>query len=284
MNLHIRGDMMNVVNMDKQLQRITESILSKKAELALQRKNDNTGTYTVNEALKKWRENLIEIYANSIYKDKQDTFEQLKKWGDNVVHLLVDMQLPLDLAIEEVRYYRKTIGEIIKDESIACQFDLESFFNNISRFDSVVDQAVHWLSLSYARSHAASLIVAEKAVYELSIPLVRVTEEIGVLPLVGDLDTRRAQQLMERALALGTEYNLKVIIIDLSGVAIIDTMVADQIFKVIASLKLVGISARLTGIRPEIAQTMVNLGIDFKDIHTFSSLHLAVKDIITIQE
>ncbi|MFD0049693.1 STAS domain-containing protein [Actinomycetes bacterium NPDC127524] len=278
--------MMNLINLDKQLQRITETIKSNKEVLALQRKNDNSGTYTVkpNKALKKWRENLIEIYANSIFKDKQDTFEQLKKWGDNVVHLLVDMQLPLDLAIEEVRYYRKTIGIIIKDECIAYQFDLNSFFEVISRFDSVVDQAIHWLSLSYARSHAASLIVAEKAVYELSIPLVRVTEEIGVLPLVGDLDTRRAQQLMERALSLGTEYNLKVIIIDLSGVPIIDTMVADQIFKVVASLKLIGISARLTGIRPEIAQTMVNIGIDFKDIHTFSSLHLAVKNITAIQK
>ncbi|MDP4164913.1 MAG: STAS domain-containing protein, partial [Bacillota bacterium] len=95
----------------------------------------------------------------------------------------------------------------------------------------------------------------------------------------GDLDTKRAQQLMDRALEQGTNYNLTYMIIDLSGVPIIDTMVADQLFKVISSLKLVGIETCLTGIRPEIAQTMVNLGIDFKSILTFSSLHQALGNL-----
>ena len=84
---------------------------------------------------------------------------------------------------------------------------------------------------------------------------------------------------MEKALEAGSEYNLNYVIIDLSGVPIIDTMVAHQIFKVIEALQLLGIETRLSGIRIEIAQTMVNLGIRFT-AKTFSSLHLAVKDIL----
>jgi len=69
------------------------------------------------------------------------------------------------------------------------------------------------------------------------------------------------------------------LIIDLYAVPIIDTMVADQIFKVISALRLLGIQVVLSGIRAEIAQTMVNLGLDLADITTFSSLHQAVEHV-----
>jgi len=118
---------------------------------------------------------------------------------------------------------------------------------------------------------------ARYAIDELSIPVVRITKEIGVIPLVGDLDTNRAQILMENALQHGSEYKLNWLIIDLYAVPIIDTMVADQIFKVIGALRLLGIQVVLSGIRAEIAQTMVNLGLDLADITTFSSLHQAVE-------
>jgi len=103
------------------------------------------------------------------------------------------------------------------------------------------------------------------------------TEEIGILPLVGDLDTKRAQYLMENALDKGKQYKLKWLIIDLSAVPIIDTMVADELFKIIAALKLLGIYVIISGLRPEIAQTMVNLGINLEEIKSFSSLHQAVQ-------
>ncbi|MEH7294665.1 STAS domain-containing protein [Priestia megaterium] len=132
------------------------------------------------------------------------------------------------------------------------------------------------VSNSYLQDYTNKIKQAQYAINELSVPIVRMTEETGILPLVGDLDTKRAQVLMENALAKGSDYHLKLLIIDLSAVPIIDTMVADQIFKVISALKLIGISVVLSGIRPEIAQTMVNLGIEINNIKTFSSLHQAV--------
>jgi rsbT co-antagonist protein RsbR len=84
---------------------------------------------------------------------------------------------------------------------------------------------------------------------------------------------------MGQALSKGANLSLEYLIIDLSGVPIIDTMVADRIFKVIDSLTLLGIKPILTGIRPEIAQTMVQLGIDFSSVRTYSSLQNALVDI-----
>jgi len=82
---------------------------------------------------------------------------------------------------------------------------------------------------------------------------------------------------MESALEKGSQYKLKWLIIDLSAVPIIDTMVADQLFKVIAGLQLIGIEVVISGIRPEIAQTMVNLRIKVEEVKSFSSLHQAVQ-------
>jgi len=84
---------------------------------------------------------------------------------------------------------------------------------------------------------------------------------------------------MNKALQYGTNLDLQHIIIDLSGVPIIDTMVASHLLNVIDALKLVGINVILTGIRPEIAQTIVNIGIRLDGISTFGSLHHAIKSI-----
>jgi rsbT co-antagonist protein RsbR len=90
------------------------------------------------------------------------------------------------------------------------------------------------------------------------------------------LDTKRAQILIENALTKSSEYHLAWLIMDLSAVPIIDTMVADQLFKVIRGLELIGVNVVLSGIRSEIAQTMVGLGIKIDHVKTFANLHQAV--------
>jgi rsbT co-antagonist protein RsbR len=264
-----------------QLKRITNCILNQMEELADQRFSADKNVYSVisDEKLLLWRIKLIKIYAESISEDIELSYDNLNKWGNDTVNLLVEMSLPLETAIEEVRFYRNTIGEVIKNEAISQKFTLDFFYEVISRFDSVVDRAVHWLSMSYTTMYTSRIGAAEVTALELSIPVIKITEKIGVIPLVGDLDTKRANELMDKALSLSIRYNLEHVIIDLSGVPIIDTMVADQIFKVIEALKLIGITVCLSGIRSEIAQTMVQLGINFKEFSTYSSLHHAFRAI-----
>lgn len=268
-------------SIDVFLKDVSNHILSSKDILANIRFDDDTNTYSdeINKMINKWRVNLIEIYGLSIVEEQSDTFTILKEWGLETVDLLVNLNLRLDDAVEEVRFYRDKIGTVIKDKAMAISMSLDVFYEIISKFDSVVDKAIHWLSLSYSSLYAERIALAETTAFELSIPVVRITSSIGIIPVIGVLDTQRASHLMEKALKSGSEYNLDYIIIDLSGVPIIDTMVAHQIFKVIDALQLIGIETRLSGIRVEIAQTMVSLGIKFT-AKTFSSLHLAIKDLL----
>lgn len=233
--------------------------------------------------LQQWRENIIEIYAHSIASDIETTYKILKEWGEEAVDTLVNYNLPLDIALKEVRDYRTLIGRTIRDDASQRELTIEQFYEIISDFDSVVDRAVHWLSISYTKKFYSRINLAEAAALELSIPVIKITEKIGILPLIGDIDTRRAQELMEKALTRSNELSLEHIIIDLSGVPVVDTMVADRIIRVVESLTLLGVKAAFTGIRPEIAQTMTHLGINVSHIEVATSLQKALQSLLKIK-
>ncbi|MFP7473357.1 STAS domain-containing protein [Niallia taxi] len=258
---------------------IADRVNNNKELLVKQRFDSDLNLYSSedDDDLQSWREELIDIFVKSISIDLDESYNYLTKWGENGVSLLLEKDLPIETGIEEVRFYRNIIGEIIKKEAIDKKISITDFYQVISNFDSIVDRAVHLLSSSYSKIYHARISAAEITAMELSIPVIQITEKMGVLPLVGDIDTRRSQELMEKALNSAVDLSLTHIFIDLSGVPIIDTMVANHLFNVIEALKLVGVKTILSGIRPEIAQTMVALGINTKDVITFSSLHKAFK-------
>ncbi|BBP89712.1 hypothetical protein BsIDN1_33300 [Bacillus safensis] len=93
------------------------------------------------------------------------------------------------------------------------------------------------------------------------------------MPLVGDIDTARAKIILENTLNQCSQKGVQQhLCIDLSGVVMIDTMVAHQIFDLVTSLRLIGVETTISGIRPEIAQTAVQLGLPFNEFRTASSL------------
>jgi len=261
----------------EKLHAIREAILQRKEELAENQRLDLATSHNIYTKLTTFRLDLLTTYAGSLLMEKEAANEVMEQWGNNMANLLVNHGLPLNLALEEISYYRDVIGEIIKEEAKNNDFSLDAFYQIISHFNSIVDNAIQFVSKSYVKDYTEKINYAQYAIDELSVPVVRMTEDIGILPLVGDLDTKRAQYLMESALEKGSQYKLEWLIIDLSAVPIIDTMVADQLFKVIAGLQLLGIEVVISGIRPEIAQTMVNLGIKVEEVRSFSSLHQAVQ-------
>lgn len=226
-----------------------------------------------------WRSTLIAIYAETVLLEDQESQTKIREWGEEFAGSLVEMELPLDAAIHEVRYARKKIGELIKEESKKQNLSLDDFYQIISSFDRTVDQAIQLVSISYMKAYKLQMQSAQDAVDELAIPVVKIEEGTGILPIVGDVDTRRAQLLMSTALNKSMELQLEYLIIDLSGVPVIDTMVAQQIFQVLEALRITGVATKISGVRPELAITMTQLGLNFKQVDSFSSLHQAIKSI-----
>jgi anti-anti-sigma factor len=105
-----------------------------------------------------------------------------------------------------------------------------------------------------------------------AVPIVRVWEGVILVPLIGTLDSQRAQQLMERLLHGITETSSSVALIDITGVPSIDTQTAQHLIETMSAVRLLGAEVILTGVRPSIAQTLVHLGIDLSNVSTRASL------------
>src|SRR5262249_44762716 len=112
----------------------------------------------------------------------------------------------------------------------------------------------------------------QAAIRELSTPVIRVHDRILLLPLVGTIDSHRANQVMDSVLLKVSEAQAKVIIIDIAGVPVVDTKVADSLVKTTAAVRLLGAETILTGITAQVARTIIQLCVDISTMHTLSRL------------
>jgi anti-anti-sigma regulatory factor len=112
----------------------------------------------------------------------------------------------------------------------------------------------------------------QQELLELSTPVVRLWDRVLALPLVGTLDSARTQVVMESLLERIVETGSEVAIIDITGVATVDTLVAQHLLKTVAATRLMGADCIISGIRPQIAQTIVHLGVDLQGVITKATM------------
>lgn len=125
---------------------------------------------------------------------------------------------------------------------------------------------------TYIASKIEALERHQAAIKELSTPVIRVHQRILLLPLIGSIDSHRARQVMDSVLLKVTDAQAKCIIIDIAGVPVVDTNVADSLVKTTAAVRLLGAQTILTGITAQVARTIVQLGVDITTMHTLARL------------
>lgn len=131
---------------------------------------------------------------------------------------------------------------------------------------------------SYSRIVQEKIADQARSILEMSTPVTALWEDILMLPIVGIVDSRRAQDVMRSALTRIAETRARVFIMDISGVSVIDTAVANHLIKVTKATRLMGCECLLSGLSPAIAQTIVELGIDVGDVQTRATLRDALEE------
>jgi rsbT co-antagonist protein RsbR len=129
---------------------------------------------------------------------------------------------------------------------------------------------------SYLRTREQIIQRQQEELMELSTPVVKLWQGVVALPLIGTLDSARTQVVMESLLEKILETDSALAIIDITGVPTVDTLVAQHLLKTVAAARLMGADCIISGIRPQIAQTIVHLGLDLSEVTTKSSLADAV--------
>jgi rsbT co-antagonist protein RsbR len=129
---------------------------------------------------------------------------------------------------------------------------------------------------AYLRTREEIIQRQQEELMELSTPVVKLWQGVVALPLIGTLDSARTQVVMESLLEKIIETDSALAIIDITGVPTVDTLVAQHLLKTVAAARLMGADCIISGIRPQIAQTIVHLGLDLQDVTTKASLADAV--------
>ncbi|KLV28660.1 anti-sigma-factor antagonist [Priestia megaterium] len=262
-----------------------EKILEKKYEIAQMVHTHRLASLKEVKDVNVTKEKIIELRANFISyfgqalmakNDQKTIFDQIVKWAKESGEFASNLGISLSEALEDTTYYRKFIWEVLKEEIRNHNIPTDTIFELITIIDPLLDKAVYVFSLTYVNIYQETLRKAKSAFLELSVPVVPITKGIAILPLIGEVDTERATLLLEETLKKANELKLSHLLFDLSGVMIVDTMVAHQIFKIVDALGLLGVKTILIGIRPEVAQTMIQLGIDFSKITIKANLEKAL--------
>lgn len=136
----------------------------------------------------------------------------------------------------------------------------------------LLDQLGLYTTEVYQQSREGVIHRQQQELMELSTPVVQLWDEVLALPLIGTLDSGRTQVVMESLLQRVVETGARIAIIDITGVPTVDTLVAQHLMKTVAATRLMGADCIISGIRPQIAQTIVHLGVNLNDIITKATL------------
>ncbi len=233
----------------------------------------------VDELLKEQHRLTIKT-AVSAFIENDDSFRPLlEEWAERVARSRVENNIPIHEVIEALNKTRETIWYFLER---FCKEHAKSVTNEYILHWSVVynttfDLLIYQFSKRYYTLSNNRLIAQQSLILELGAPIIPILPKVAILPIVGDIDTFRAKNLLEEIPQKCVQLGLETLFIDISGVFIIDTMVANELFKLTDILQLLGIQPVLSGIRPEVAQTTIHLGINFGSLKTYSSLQQALK-------
>ena len=228
------------------------------------------------------KQNLSFNYLlNRIFNDEEDFFyKEIKTWARWIAEDGEHQKTPIHKVIHEFTRVRNLYLSYI--QKYACPLNETVSFERMEEWRNRLTKAMDFsINLFVKESFDTSerKIANQKImIYELSTPVIELHNGAGLLPLTGDIDTDRARVIIDNTLHQCMEKNVSELFLDLSGVLIIDTMVANQLSQLMTALKLIGVNTTISGIRPEIAQTSVQLGISFTEGTIKSTLAQAIAD------
>lgn len=165
----------------------------------------------------------------------------------------------------------------------AASADADALGRDLWATTTMFDDLALYTTEIFQRTRDDVIKRQQQELLELSTPVVKLWDGVLALPLIGTLDSARTQVVMESLLERIVETNSPIAIIDITGVPTVDTLVAQHLLKTVAAARLMGADCIISGIRPQIAQTIVHLGVDLGDVVTKATMADAVAQALDRQ-
>ena len=214
------------------------------------------------------------IYDTCVLTIKTGMYEAAKKYAREMAKKGVLEAMTVDQIIMGFLKLRDVYGRFI---FFKYQKDVEKLYKVLDVYEPVANRILNIVALAFVEEREMRITEQQQAMLSLSTPVLQIRDQILVLPLIGTIDSARAAQIVEQLLNSIVDTQASVVIIDITGVPVIDTAVANHLIKTIQAAKMLGADTIITGISPANAQTLVTLGVDLSMMTTRGSLRSGVK-------
>ena len=190
--------------------------------------------------------------------------------------------VPLSFKLEWVQAIRRTLWKFIQGYNTEEQnFTIDMFFILEKQFNSQIDDFLNSFFISYSTFKDSLIMAHREIVQNLSVPIIPITPSICILPLIGTMDSFRTTILEEKVLEEVNRLHFEILIIDLSGIASMESNVIEHLMKTIYTTSMMGCRTIITGLRPDVVRQLISLGINFdNETQTYGTLQQALNEVL----
>lgn len=215
------------------------------------------------------------VYDNYVEALETGTYEALQSYARNLSERII----PRGVETHEVVGIVLLLRDVLARSLFAKYRDDFSKLNRIlDAYEPAANRIANTVAVGFVQERERVIREQQEAIRELSTPVLQVRERLLILPIIGIIDPKRAQQLTEQLLQAIRRNRAKVVVIDITGVPTMDEKIANHLVETVDATRLLGASVILTGLSTEIAQTLVTIGVDLTKIITVGDLQGGIEE------
>jgi len=215
------------------------------------------------------------VYDNYVEALETGTYEALQAYARNLSERII----PRGVETHEVVGIVLLLRDVLARSLFAKYRD---DFNKLNRildaYEPAANRIAATVAVGFVQERERIIREQQEAIRELSTPVLQVRERLLILPIIGVIDPQRARQLTEQLLRGIRTNRAKVVVLDITGVPYIDSPVANHLVQTVEAARLLGATVIVTGLSPEIAQTLVNIGVDLGKMNTVGDLQGGIEE------
>src|SRR6266516_95646 len=215
------------------------------------------------------------VYDNYVEALETGTFEALQAYARNLSERIIPRGVQTDEVVGIVLLLRDVLARSLFGRYHA---DFDKLNRILDAYEPAANRIAITVAVGFVQERERTIREQQEAIRELSTPVLQVRERLLILPIIGVIDPQRARQLTEQLLRGIRSNRAKVVVLDITGVPYIDSAVANHLVQTVEAARLLGAIVIVTGLSPEIAQTLVNIGVDLGKMNTVGDLQGGIEE------
>jgi len=215
------------------------------------------------------------VYDNYVEALETGTFEALHAYARNLSERIIPRGVETHEVVGIVLLLRDVLARSLFGK---YQGDFKLLNRVLDAYEPAANRIANTVAGGFLEERERIIHQQQEAMRELSTPVLQVRERLLILPIIGVIDSKRARQLTEQLLRGIRANRARVVVIDITGVAAMDSSVANHLVLTVEASRLLGASVIVTGLSPEIAQTLVRIGVNLGKMHTVGDLQGGIEE------